>query len=174
MSNHHWIHRTLMLVTTMATMASLPVAAQAGRDRDTDEVSRYKLTEAGLARYTQATRNLGSLAKVKPDSCASDGDDDVEETRTSLDDSVARLESIDGARPAIQSAGITTREYVVFMWSVLQTGLASWALEQPGGKLPAGVSMDNVNFYRKHEAALRTLSEDSKPAPCEGDEGGVE
>jgi hypothetical protein len=163
-----------MLVTAMATLVSVPVAAQAGGDRDTDEISRYKLTEAGLVRYTEATRNLGSLAKGKSDSCASDGEDDVAETGASLDAAVARLESIDGARPAIQSAGMTTREYVVFSWSVLQSGLASWALEQPGGKLPAGVSMDNVSFYRKHETALRKLSEDSKPAPCEGDEGGVE
>ena len=82
---------------------------------------------------------------------------------------VAKLDATAGVRAAIQSAGMTTREFVVFSMSVLQAGLADWALGQPGGKLPPGVAMENVSFYRKHQAAMQTLGESSKTADC-GDE----
>ena len=57
---------------------------------------------------------------------------------------------------------MTTREYMVFSMSLLQTGLAAWALEQPGGKLPPGVSKANVDFYKAHKAALEKLGAGSK------------
>ena len=59
------------------------------------------------------------------------------------------------------------REYVVFSMAVFQSGLASWALGQPGGKLPAGVSMDNVNFYRRHEAELTQLGAAKDTPSCD-------
>ena len=46
-------------------------------------------------------------------------------------------------------------------------GMAAWALAQPGGKLPAGVKMANVNFYRSHEAELAKLGELTKEAGCD-------
>ncbi|MDQ1342472.1 MAG: hypothetical protein QG571_1090, partial [Pseudomonadota bacterium] len=84
-------------------------------------------------------------------------------------ESVARLDATDGVRKAITSAGLTTREYVVFSWAVMQAGLAAWALDQPGGKLPAGVSMDNVTFYRKHAAAMEELGAQTRAADCDED-----
>ncbi len=35
--------------------------------------------------------------------------------------------------------------------------MAAWALTQPGGTLPPGVSKANVDFYRSHEQALKKL-----------------
>jgi hypothetical protein len=82
---------------------------------------------------------------------------------------VARIDAVPGARDAIGSAGMTTREYVVFSWSLLQNGLAAWAISQPGGKLPPGVSKANVDFYKKHEAELQRL-EGQKSDDCGGDD----
>jgi hypothetical protein len=65
---------------------------------------------------------------------------------------------------------MTTREYTVFSWSVAQNGMAAWALSQPGAKPTPGISMANVNFYRKHEAAIKKLGEEMKPADCDADE----
>jgi hypothetical protein len=45
--------------------------------------------------------------------------------------------------------------------------MASWALSQPGGKLPPGISMANVNFYRQHEAAMSKMAESSKGDDCD-------
>ena len=50
-----------------------------------------------------------------------------------------------------------------------ESALAAWALDQPGGKLPAGVSMDNVTFYRKHAATLDQLGAQTKAAECDED-----
>ena len=63
---------------------------------------------------------------------------------------------------------MTTREYVVFSWSLVQNGVAAWALTQPGAKPTPDISMANVNFYRKHEAAIKKLSEETKSADCDG------
>ena len=60
-----------------------------------------------------------------------------------------------GAEAAVRSAGMTTHEYVEFLWSLIFTGLAAWASGEPGGQLPAGASQANVDFYKKHEAALK-------------------
>lgn len=99
------------------------------------------LTEAGFAKYSQAIRNLDAIAN-KSMSAVGCNDDSA----TSLDAAVARIDSLPGTKTAIKSAGMTTREYLLFTWSVFQNGVAAWTLSQPGAKLPPGTSMANVNF----------------------------
>jgi len=72
--------------------------AQEFQDRDTREISSYVLTESGLAKYTQATHNLGDAAKQLSSHC------DDEEDVNSLDELVARIDAIPAARAAIKSA----------------------------------------------------------------------
>jgi len=151
-------HRHAGVLVLAATIGlGLPGAAVA-QDRDSQEVSRYVLTEAGLGKFTQASQNLAAV----PGACA-DEDDDGSNSK-SLDQMVAKLNAKPGAQAAIQSAGMTTREYVVFMFSMFQTGMASWAVSQPGGKLPPGVSQANVDFYKRHEAAIAAMDQGD---PCE-------
>ena len=137
-------------------------AAQAA---DTAEIQRYTLTETALSKYTEAASNLASL----PGACE---DDDSESDSQSLDAMVAKLESVPGAKAAVQAAGMTSREYVVFTFSVLQNGLAAWAASQPGGSLPPGVSKANVDFVTKHEAELEKITE--LESDCNGDEDDAE
>ena len=73
------------------------------------------------------------------------------------------------AKNAITSAGMTTREYVVFSFALLQTGLAVWGADQTGGQAQ-GVSAANVAFYKKNEANLKKLETISQPASCEEEE----
>ena len=135
----------------LAATALLMPAIAAAQDRDAQEVQSYVLTDAGLAKYTQATKKLAALPGGSS-ACGDDGDGSQ-----SLDAMTARLNAQPGVKAAIASAGMTTREYVVFSWSLMQNGLAAWALSQPGGKLPVGVSKANVDFYNKNEAALQQL-----------------
>lgn len=121
------------------------------QDRDAQEIAGYALTDAALARYTKATENLAALPASKPGDCDTGADS------MTLDEMIAALDGTPGAKEAIQTAGMTTREYVVFSWAILHNGLAAWAISQPGGKLPAGTSKANVDFYRKHEAELQQL-----------------
>lgn len=134
-----------------------------GAADDTQEIQNYVLTDAGLAKYSAATRKLAALP---PDAaaCEDDGDDSQ-----SIDDVAAKLNALPAAKAAIQSAGLSTREYVVFSFSLLQTGLGAWAAEQPGGKLPPGVSKANVDFYKKHEADLKQLEGLNRSDDCDDD-----
>ncbi|HEU4515973.1 MAG TPA: hypothetical protein VFR77_01600 [Steroidobacteraceae bacterium] len=150
-----------ILVTLFAALAIPGVAI--ANPQDHREISSYVLTEAGLAKFTKATQNLSAI----PGACDDDDDDDDASTR-SIDAMVAEIDETAGAKEAIQSAGLTPREYVLFMFSMLQNGMAAWALSQPGGKLPPDVSRANVDFYKKHEAELAALG---KNDPCDAESG---
>lgn len=159
----HALRRTT-LAALLAVASALPAGALA-QDRDTKEINAYVLTEAALAKYEKAVRNLNAAAPQVAGSC-----DDEGEGAQSIDQMVARISAVPKAKAAIQSAGMTIREYIVFGFSAFQTGLASWSLSQPGGKLPPGVSMANVEFYRAHEAAIQKI----KPAESDCDDASSE
>ena len=148
------------ILAACATLLFAPELVSAN-DRDTQEVQRYTLTDAGLAKYRQATRNLAPLRDAIPRNC----DDDA--NSTSVDAMVQNLDAVPRVKAAIQSGGMTTREYVLFSWSIFQNGLAAWAVSQPGGKLPPGTSQANVDFFKKHEAELQQLGTLMGDADCE-------
>ena len=148
----------LLIVAAALGFAGLADASES----DKREISGYALTEAGLGKFTQATQNLAAV----PGACARGDTDDGGSGDESLDQLVARLNAVPGAQAAIQSAGMTTREYIVFMWSMMESGLSAWAVQQ-NGKLPPGVQQANVDFYNKHEAAMRALGDQD---PCGNDE----
>ena len=53
-------NRTALWVVAAATLLpSTASVAQNSADRDLSEISSYVLTDAGLAKYTQAVKNLG-------------------------------------------------------------------------------------------------------------------
>ena len=159
-------HYSRILPAIAAFALMVPAFAQAQVDHDTQEISSYVLTDAGLARYTKAAQALGALRKQVSADC----DDDDDSNPKSLDQMVAKFNSVPGAKTALQGTGMTTREYIVFSMSIFQTGMASWALSQPGGKLPPGVSMANVNFYRKNEASMSKLGVASDSDDCDDDD----
>jgi len=139
------------LVAAAAALTMLPAAAQ---DADSQEVMRYTLTDAGLAKYTKASQNLAALPGGPP-GCAKDDDSDSDSN--SIAELAGKLDSTPGAKAAVQSAGMTSREYIVFSMSLLQNGLAAWALQQPGGKLPPGLNKANVDFVNSHGPQLDQL-----------------
>lgn len=153
----------IQLATAVAVAATITLATPAtavGADKDSREVASYALTEGGLAKFTKATQNLAAV----PGACAKQDDDGS--NSQSIDQTVAKLNAVPGAQSAIQSAGLTTREYVVFMWSILHNGMAAWATSQPGGKAPPGTLQSNIDFYKKHEAQMAALGEND---PCDED-----
>ena len=154
----------LLAVTVSFALALLPpvvAGAQSPADRDTKEITGYVLTDATLAKYTKAVHKLQPLMDRLPQDC----DDD--EGSQSLDGAAARMDRVPEAKSALKAAGMTSREYLLFSWSVFQNGMAAWALEQPGGKLPPGTKPANVTFYRAHMAELERLGELTKQADCD-------
>lgn len=156
---HRW---AASLVAVVALTLGCQGAALA-LDRDAQEVSSYKLTDAALAKYKQAHARLSGL----PATCAEDEADEGSDAQ-SIDDMVTKMNALPGVQAAIQSTGFSTREYVVFSFALMQSGMAAWATSQPGGKLPPGVSQANVDFFKQHEAELAALGE--QPG-CEAESG---
>lgn len=153
---------SLLAACVIAWLAPGACLAQSA-DSDTQEINRYVLTEAGLTHFAQATKNLDALEHPISGNC----DDENPE---SLDEMVGRIDAVPGAAQAIEAAGMTSREYLVFSLSVFQNGMAAWALDQPGGELPPGMDMANVNFYRAHAAEIQQLGSESGSDGCD-DEG---
>jgi len=155
-------HRLLGALTLALFLPSL-AAAQGG---DSEELQRYVLTDAGLAKYSQATRQMAALPGEQTGDCENDEDSDSQ----SIDELAAKLDRHPAAKGAIQAAGMTTREYVVFSFALLQTGLAVWAADQAGGKLPDGTSAANVAWYKKNEVNLKKLETFSAQSDCDSGE----
>ena len=145
-----------------AALAPLAPRAASAADADLQEIQRYALTDPGLTKYSQATKKLATLPGRSSAACA---EDDSE--AQSIDQMAAKLDAVPGAKAAVQSTGMSLREYVVFSLSLFQNGLAAWALDQPGGKLPPGVSKANVDFVKKHDAQLKQLQGLSPDRGCD-------
>lgn len=154
---HAWaVAAALLLALPGARAETLPEA-------DAREVRAYTFTADALARYVDATRRLSAI----PLECGA-----PEPDVASLTEAAARIDAVPGAKAAVRSAGFTSREYVVFAFALIENAFAAYALEQPGGKLPAGISMENVEFLRKHAGVLERLANDTEVAGCTGGDGG--
>ena len=150
-----WVVVSALLLLPAARAETLP-------DADTREVRAYTLTETALGKYVEATRTLSAI----PLDCSAD-----EPEVGSLTDAAARIDAVPGAKAVVKSAGLTSREYVVFAFSLIENAYASFALDQPGGKLPPGVSMSNVEFLRAHAGVIEQLANETEIAGCAEDGG---
>lgn len=161
MFNRFKTARIVKVVSALALLVSMVAEAQGLADRDTNEIAGYVLTDAALTKYAQSVRKLQPLKEQLQQDC------DREDAPKSLNGMAARLDKVSGVKSALKGAGMTSREYLVFSLSVFQNGMAAWALEQPGGTLPPGVKLANVNFYRAHKAELEKLGELTRELGCD-------
>ena len=156
--------RKAVLQSVLAMVALAAFAAPEARalnlnDADARELRAYTLTESTFDRYAEATRNLSG---VQIQSC------DDESAVASIDEAAARLDAVPAARSAVHRAGLTSREYVVFALSLLQSGLAANALAQLDADLPPGVPLENLDFYLEHAGEMQQLSDESLGPACPG------
>lgn len=154
------------LACSCALFAPCTSVVAGDSEEDAREVSEYVLTEAGLARFSQAAENLGQLDEGLAGNCDDDSDADQ-----SLDDMVAEIRAVPLAADAIESAGMPVREYVIFAFAIMQSGFAAWAMDQPGTQLPPGMSQANVDFFRAHEAELQAATSQVQADDCDEEEG---
>jgi hypothetical protein len=152
----HWsLAGAALLAVCAALAADLPEA-------DTREIQSFVLTEEGLARYMRATRGLKGIEIA---ACGEAPD------VASIADAAARIDAVPAAKAAVKSAGMTSREYVVFAFTLIETGFAAYVLETPGGRLPPGVNRANVAFFREHAGELQQLAVDTEDGCCVPDGG---
>ena len=155
--------RSIPRLLAVATAAVASLAAPLGAQSDEETLARYRLTEAALAKFTQASRNF--IAVAKADSTVLAEEEDEGENSKSIAEIAALYDRHPALKRAITSAGMTTREYVTFVMSMFQAGMAAWLVEQQGGKfdnVPAGTPHENIRFYQRHKAELERIGEELK------------
>lgn len=157
---------------------SLPAAAAAAQQSDADlkAISATTLTMPKYKQYLDATVNLANVAANNPglaEGMKGDGE-------KSIDEQVRMFESNPQVKAAVTSTGLSTRDYVLTQWALLQTGMAYAMTKGTGASQDdmikkAGVSKVNMNFYAQNEAEINKLAEEAKartPAmPDEEDSG---
>ena len=152
------------VVAAAAVLLLLPAArADSLPEADAQEVRAYALTDSVLEKYVKATRKLSAI----PLDCDA-GDSGI----TGLDDAAAKIDRMPGAKAVMKSAGITSREYVVFAFALIENAYAAYSLDQPGGKLPPGTSMANVEFLRRNSGVIEKLANETEVAECADSAGG--
>ena len=76
----------------------------------------------------------------------------------SIDEMEAAVKKSPQVAKALQTAGLTPREYSKFMMAMIQASFAA-GFKKAGmlKELPAGVNPDNVKFVEEHEAELKAM-----------------
>lgn len=140
------------------TLAALPAGSAAqGQDPDARTLAAYRLSAATLTRFAAASKNLAAAARVAGDTLG-EGDEEGEGAET-IADIAAFYDRHPPLHQAIAGAGLTSREYVIFMLTLFQAGMAAWLVEQHGwDRLPAEIARENVVFYQRHKAQLDSLT----------------
>lgn len=154
--------RAIPRLLAVATAAFAAIAAPLGAQTDDEVLARYRLTEAGLVKFTQASRSFIAIAKV--DSAALEQQSEDSDGMT-IAQMAAMYDGHPGLKRAITSTGMTSREFVTFLMSMFQAGMGAWLVEQQGGKfdkVPAGIPHENIRFYQQHRAALEAIGEEMK------------
>jgi hypothetical protein len=149
--------RFMIVAAAAVALSAAPLRAQS----DEETLSRYRLTDAALAKFVQASRNFIAVAKANP-ALLKEGEDDGEHAQT-----LAQIAAVYDRHPplqkAITGAGLTTREYVTFVLAMFQAGMAAMLVEHQQGKfdnVPAGIPRDNALFYQRHKVELERIGEE--------------
>jgi hypothetical protein len=123
----------------------------------------YRLTSANLDKFIRATNALKEL----------EGEDIDLEDRLNMDDPedvdmneiAAAFDSEPRVKNAINGAGMSSRDYVTFLFSMMQAMFGS-VMVQMGGEqalndMPNGVLKDNIRFFTQNQAAFEALDDDN-------------
>jgi hypothetical protein len=149
-------------LTVMAL--SLPAAvAEAQSDADLKAIGATTLTMPKYKQYLDATVNLANVAAKNPGLAGrmkGSGEKSVAEQ-------IKTLDSDPQVRGAITATGLTTKDYVLTQWALIQTGMA-YAMTKGSGASQdevvkkAGVSKANLDFYAKNEAEINRLAKEAQ------------
>jgi hypothetical protein len=149
---------------TAATPGAAPVAttSDAQVNEDLSDLTKYKLSMDKIDKYIQAQRNLAAKAKAMSpaEREAFRNQDDLSDANASIDQMVAKLDKNPVMADAIRSAGMSTREWVMVTFSMMQTGMAAAVLKmrpndnQDSLMREMKVNPENVKFFNEHEAEI--------------------
>jgi cob(I)alamin adenosyltransferase len=114
------------------------------------------LTEKRLDQFTQVMRNMAAELLKNPEVAKNSKGVSA---NASIDEMVAAIDKIPPMKRSIESAGMTTREYMLFQIALFSAAMGNYAVQQ-GQKLPAEFSAEHVAFYKAHEDKFKTLQKE--------------
>jgi hypothetical protein len=155
-----------------AVAADVSSAAAQPEKLFTGEVSNYRLTSAGLQKFLTATRALSDLEEE--DLAIGERFQNMDEDDVDLDQIASAFDSEPRVKSAINGAGFTSREYVTFMFSMIQTMFTAAMLEMGGenalAQMENSVLKQNVQFFLEHKEEFEALEEMGEDEDEENDE----
>lgn len=148
---------TAAVQTLGATPAIGPLVAVTKTDsRSVRDATQLKLTEENFRRFVQASESLAVLRARDPQVRQLAERDLSGAGSTEEDAGLKLLESNDAASAAIQSAGISVRDYYVMAIAI---AAAARYMDTPDAAPPTPVSEDNAEFLRSHQTELARVRE---------------
>ncbi len=146
--------RTLTLAAVAACISASTGLAQATIP-DSLAYREYRLTDSTLTKFAAASKAI--LEANQRNELPSMNLDDVE----TIDGMAAFYDRTPALHDALARAGISARDFVLFMTTAFQAGVGSWIVERSGWKaLPHNVAPENVRFYRKHAPELARMNQE--------------
>ncbi len=158
-------HATLLCIVTAIT--HILTAAVIAAPSDQELLAEYRLSDENVEKWTQATRNLVQVFRDNPELAQSQ--DKVQADKASIADIAAWYDSKPKIKNAINSAGMTSRQYTTFLFAMFQAGMGAYVAQQRGlDKLPEGTVRDNVEYYIINQEKLNALGKELQQlAPAE-------
>jgi hypothetical protein len=141
----------------MLSLVCIPFV-QADVNADLKEVRSFQLTEKRLDQFAQAVRNMAEAAEKHPELAKKDNSLGP---NASINDMVAAFDKIPPIKKAVESAGMSTREFVLFQMAIFSAGMGHYLVQQ-GQKLPPEFSAEQAKFYKDHEDKFKVLAEEWK------------
>lgn len=161
----------VLAICLMATVVMAPLAALGqGGEADAREVRNYKLTMDKIKKADQAlqslTRDAAVRAAIRKAAAEQQAKEEAraaagEEEEQSLSSTVKKMEALHPAvKSAFQSAGISTREYVVLSLAWFQAGFAA-EMKKSGTikEVPPDISKENVVFIEANAKELQAVAD---------------
>ena len=138
-------------------------SAQSQGERDLAAISKYTLTMPKYQQYLNAMVSLGQAAAK--DSTQFQGLQNA--GQLSLDQQIVQYEKIPAVRRALADAGISTRDFVLTQFALLQSGMAYVLMKQlkltPDSVVKATkVNRANLEFYGANEAEITRLGKEAE------------
>lgn len=126
-------------------------------------LANYRLTSANLDKFISATNALKELEGEEFD--IEDHVDMDDPEQINLGEIAAAFDSEPRVKNAINGAGMTSREYVTFLFSTMQAMFASMMVQMGGEQalagMPGGVLKENIQFFTQNHAAFEALNDEN-------------
>lgn len=130
-----------------------------GQMFDDPALASYRLTSANLTKFLAATQALNGLEGENFDLEERFQTQDPEDLN--IGDIAAAFDGEPRIKGAINGAGMSSREYVTFLFSMLQAMFGSIAVQMGGedalNEMPNGVLKSNIQFFLEHQDEFEAL-----------------